>query len=447
MIIKNREELISSSLRARAVELIEAGINRVMPANLLKASVKFRRSRKVLTVAGVNYDLSKGRLFIIGGGKASGVMSEEIEQIIGPENIAAGIVNCSADNYLTKKIEIIKAGHPVPDIAGVQGVRSMLALKARYSIGADDVILCLISGGGSALIPCPASGITLDDKQRITQLLLGCGASIQEINMVRKHLSLTKGGRLGEYYDPSRIISLVISDVVGDDLNTIASGPTVPDQSTFEDAFRVLDKYHIAEKAPPNTVNFIMRGRKGMEAESPKELYNCDNYIVGNNRMALEAMEEKAKDLGLRPVTVTAELTGDTAEVANKIAADILHGKYKGCDVIMLGGETTPTLPEKAGKGGRNQHYAAVSMLAMQEYGLPWLAASVATDGSDYLPDVAGAIVDNRSLASALSSRIDVMDHISRFDSNTLFSQLGRSLILTGNTGTNVGDILIYLLG
>jgi glycerate-2-kinase len=163
--------------------------------------------------------------------------------------------------------------------------------------------------------------------------------------------------------------------------------------------------------------------------------------------MALEAMEEKARDLGLKPYTVTSELSGDTTDVANRIAKEIADGRYKGFNVILLGGETTPTLTEKAGKGGRNQHYAAVSMLAMKKCAFPWVVASAGTDGSDFMPDVAGAMVDDRSLKTAQDAGIDVEDYIKRFDSNTLFNKLGRSLIITGATGTNVSDVLLYLLG
>jgi glycerate 2-kinase len=447
LIIKNREELISSGLRARAVELIEAGVTRVLPANLLRGSVRYHRTAKRLVVDNSGYSVSRGRIFVVGGGKASGLMAEEIEKIIDPEMITAGLVNCKANGYVTKKIEVIQAGHPVPDEAGVYGVRSMLAMKGRFNIGKNDLVLCLISGGGSALMPCPVSGVSLEDKRDITQLLLRCGADIKEINTVRKHLSLIKGGGLGKYYDPARVVSLIISDVVGDDLDSIASGPTVPDLSTFEDAYDVLSKYGLLEKSPSNAVNFIQRGCEELEAETPKELFNCDNYIIGNNRMALEAMEEKARDLGLKPYTVTSELSGDTATVAEKLANEIISGHYRGFNVILLGGETTPTLPEKAGAGGRNQHFAAVSMLAMKKCPFPWVVASAGTDGSDFLPDVAGAMVDDRSLETAVAAGIDVEDYINRFDSNTLFNKLGRSLIFTGATGTNVSDILLYLLG
>jgi glycerate-2-kinase len=447
LIIKNREDLISSGLRARAVELIEAGISRVLPSNLMRSTIKYNRRNKRLAINGVKYGLARGRVFVIGGGKASGLMAEELERIIGPESITAGTVNCKTGGYKTKQIAIVQAGHPAPDAAGVHGVREMLALKARYNIVRGDMVICLISGGGSALLPCPVAAVTLEDKQAITQLLLRCGADIKEINTVRKHLSLIKGGGLAAFYKPSRVISLVISDVVGDGLDVIASGPTVADPSTFKDAHAVLQKYGLLEKAPQNTVSFIRRGYEGDEAETPKELGNCDNYIIGHNRMALEAMAEKAKDLGLKPSIVTAEMTGATSTVAYGLAGEINNGRYRGFDVVLLGGETTPALPENAGKGGRNQHYAAVSMLAMQDCACPWVVASVGTDGSDYLPDVAGAMVDNRSLAAARAAGLDVEDYIERFDSNTLFTKMGRSLIVTGPTGTNVSDIVLYLPG
>ena len=446
MIIKNREDLISSGLRARAVDLIEAGITRVLPTNLMQSAVSYNQRRKKLYIAGHGYDISKGRIFVIGGGKASGLMAEEFERIVGPDHITSGTVNCKSTGYQTNKIVLTQAGHPVPDEAGVRGVRNMLAMKARYTIGKGDLVVCLISGGGSALMPCPVPDVTLEDKQKITQLLLKCGADINEINAVRKHLSLIKGGNLGLFYEPARVVSLIVSDVVGDDLSAIASGPTVPDSSIFKEAYNIMDKYGLLDKAPTNIVNYIIRGRQEMQAETPKELHNCDNYLIGHNRLALETMEEKARDLGLKPLIITAEQKGDTALVAYARANELIQGKYKGFNVILVGGETTPSLPDDAGQGGRNQHYAAVSMLAMQDYAHAWLVASVGTDGSDYMADVAGAMVDDRSLNIARRAGLDVEDYIKRFDTNTLFQKMGRSLIITGPTGTNVSDVMMYLL-
>lgn len=452
MIVKNRDELVTSELRATAVELIEAGISRVLPSNLMRTCMEYNIPEKKLSVAGASYDVSRGRIFVVGGGKASGLMAEELEKIIGAENITAGVVNCKNADYDTGKIAVVKAGHPVPDVSGLNGVQRMLALKKLYSVRKDDIVICLISGGGSALLPYPVKGMTLEDKQQITNLLLRCGADIREINSVRKHLSLIKGGNLGRFFAPSKVVSLIISDVVGDDLGTIASGLTVPDPSTFQDAYRVLQKYDLLDAAPPGAVDYIAvdyirRGCRGTEAETPKSLDNCDNFLIGNNRLALEAMASKAAELGLKPFILTAEQTGDTAEVAIAVARDFIAGKYEKYNVVLMGGETTPSLPSNSGRGGRNQHYAAVSMLAMEPYPRSWVVAAVGTDGSDYLPDVAGAMVDDRSLSEAQGRGIDVEDYISRFDSNTLFRKLGHSIIITGPTGTNVSDVMIYVSG
>lgn len=446
MIIQNREDLISSSPRARAIELIEFGIRQVMPSNLMKSAVKMDRINKRLTIKGDPYDILRGRIFVIGGGKAAGQMAGELEEILGPGSIRAGIVNCDHTAEHTTKISINRAGHPLPDEAGVHGIQEMLAMKARYSIGKGDIVICLISGGGSSLLPYGVSGVTLDDHRIITEQLLRCGADIKERNIVRKHVSLTKGGNLGKFYEPATVISLVISDVVGDDLDVIASGPTVPDSSTFKDAYAVLDKYNLLDKAPASIVNHIVRGCQGREAETPKTLNNCINYIIGNTQMALESMAEKVNDLGLKPLIITSDLTGDTAEAAYRLAADVKAGLYKGFSVLLLGGDTTPRVPDNAGKGGRNQHFAAVSMLAMQGFRSPWLVASAGTDGTDYITGVAGAIVDDLSLEHARSAGINVEQYINSFDSNTLFDRIGRSLIVTGPTSTDVSDIILYLL-
>ena len=206
MIINNSEELISSGLRATAVGLIEAGISRVLPANLMREAVKYSITKQRLTVSAVKYSLAKGRVFVIGGGKASGLMAEELEWIMQPGTITAGTVNCKTGGYNTEKVAIVEAGHPVPDESGMRGVREMLAMKARYNIGKGDLVICLISGGGSSLLPCPMAGVTLEAKQAMTQLLLRCGADIREINTVRKHLSMVKGGGLAAFYEPARMV-------------------------------------------------------------------------------------------------------------------------------------------------------------------------------------------------------------------------------------------------
>lgn len=445
MIITNKKELSQTPLRAQALDIIEAGIFSVLPLNLMKRTVKFDSSTKILSVRDNNFDISKGRIFVTGGGKASGLMAETLEEIIGPENITNGYVNCKDKNYKTSKIQIIRASHPTPDRAGVSGVEQMLALKDQYSINEKDLVICLISGGGSALMPCPIKEISLADKQKINDLLIAGGPAIQEINAVRKHLSRIKGGRMGKFFSPAQVISLIISDVVGNNLDAIASGPTVPDPTTFADALSVLKKYGLLAETPARIIDYLEKGRAGKYEETPKELPNCRNFIIGDNRMALEAMALKAKELGFEPHIVTAEQVGDPTEMAKQRATEIINRRYQDYDVILVGGETTPKLPRHHGQGGRNRHYAAVSLAALQDYPGEWVMAGAGTDGSDFSPGIAGAIVDKNTLNAARLKKIEIQPYLEKYDSGTLFERIGHSLIKTNNTGTNVGDIAIYI--
>ncbi len=446
MIIKNRRQLATTELRNQVLQIIEAGIRRVLPLDIMRSAVSYDAASRVLKINSGTFRIATtGRIFVIGGGKASGLMAEALEGIIGAENITDGVVNYKGGKVKTQKIKALVAGHPIPDQRGMKGVGQMLALKGRYSIGEKDLVICLISGGGSSLMPCPVDEVSLRDKQKITELLISSGAKIDEINIVRKHLSRVKGGRLGDFYSPATVISLILSDVIGNDLATIASGPTYPDPSTFSNAYDVLKQYHLLNRAPRSVVGFLRKGRRGEVAETPKTLSNCYNHIIGDNRLALEAMLAEASKLGFSPYIITAQQTGDTTAVAQFRAKEVMENRYAGKDVLLIGGETTVKLPTGAGKGGRNQHYSAVSMLAMAQCPGQWIVASVGTDGSDFLPDVAGAIVDQDSLDIAQGKGIDVKSRIERYDSNTLLGSIGNSLIVTGDTGTNVGDIIVYL--
>jgi glycerate 2-kinase len=447
MIIQNRRELTTTESRDKVLQIIEAGIKRVLPTKIMRAAVSYDAVRQIIGIQGDSFSLSEtSRIFVIGGGKASGLMAQALEGIIGIRNITDGVVNFKGGAVRTQRIKTVTSGHPTPDQRGVGGVKEMLALKDRYKIGKNDIVICLLSGGGSALMPYPVDGVSLKDKQRITELLIGSGAKIDEINTVRKHLSRVKGGWLASFYAPAKVISLILSDVIGNDLATIASGPTTPDPSTFADAYNVLNKYDLVTRAPKSVVGFIERGRWGKVSETPKALSNCRNYIIGDNTLALEAMAAKAKELGFSPYIITSQQTGDTTEVARSRAREVLKDKYAGHNLLLVGSETTIKLPPKAGRGGRNQHYAAVSLLAMAKYPGRWLVASVGTDGSDFLPDVAGAIVDRSSLKTAKAKKLDIEDYIKRCDSKTLLKSIGSSLIVTGDTGTNVGDVVVYLV-
>ena len=239
MLIKNYKQLANTRTKKQLLNIVEAGIKAVLPSEIMPTVLNYNKTKKILKIKNNQYKI-KGRIFVIGGGKATGLMAESLEKIIPVSHITAGMVNCVDNKYKTSKIKIIKANHPTPNTNGVKGVQQMLELQEKYNINADDLVLCLISGGGSSLLPLPASNITLKDIQKITKLLLNCGAEIHEINCVRKHLSKVKGGQLAKFFAPAKIVSLIISDVVGNDLDTIASGITAPDKTTWQNVYNIL---------------------------------------------------------------------------------------------------------------------------------------------------------------------------------------------------------------
>jgi glycerate-2-kinase len=445
--IKNYTELATTDLRKIALDTIDVGINQLLPQNIMRNALVYDNKSKLLTInSSTSYNLSHGRIFITGGGKASGQMAKALEDCITPNHITAGVVNCIEGDYKTSKIKVVPANHPIPDHRGVEGVKEMLLLKDKYSIGNHDVIICLISGGGSALMPYPAFSLSLEDIQKMTEQLLASGAEITEINIVRKHLSRIKGGQLGRYYSPSIVISLIISDVIDNDLSTIASGPTFPDKTTFEDAYHVLAKYDLLSSSPRRVVKHLLEGCRGNVGETANHLNNCHNHIIGDNSVALETMLLRLQKVGFTPFLVTTGQKGDTTAIAKKRASDILNSILPTYNALLIGGETTSKLPPSAGRGGRNQHYAAVSILAMEKYPGEWLVASINSDGSDFIPGVAGAIVDDQSMLEANNRGLNIKTYIDGYDSNTLLGKIGNSLIITGNTGTNVGDFILYLL-
>lgn len=445
-IIKNRDQLETSALRVKALDIIEPGIERVLPSTIMRSAVSFEPNISRLTINEDKY-LLKGRLFVIGAGKASGLMAETLEEIIGPQYIADGLIieKAAPVDFATAKIRIVQAGHPVPDRRGVEAAQEILALKQKYDIGKEDLVLCLISGGGSALMPCPLEGVNLEDKGAVTSLLLASGADIGEINSVRKHLSRTKGGQLAQYFAPARVVSLILSDVIGNNLGVIASGPTCADESTFTAAYAVLEKYHLVEKVPAAVISALRKGCRGEIAETPKALGSAANYIIGDVRIALDAMAQKARQLGFKPLIISSSQIGDTSILAAQRAQQIMQGAFCGYDALLIGGESTPSLPVHHGRGGRNQHFALCTLAQLKDYPGEWLLASVGTDGSDYIPEAAGAIVDNQTPQSLRGKDLDLQKAIAEYDSYGFLGQTGNSLIVTGNTHTNVGDVILYL--
>jgi len=444
MFYKNYKNIATTELRKKALEIIKVGIESVNPHILIERAVRYNEDFNSIIINNNSFDLLRGRIFVVGGGKASGMMAEMLEKIVGPENISAGIINSIEKKYKTKKIKINIAGHPLPDKNGVQGAREMLALKKKYNINEKDLVICLISGGGSAMLSSPVDGVSLEEIQIVNKLLIHSGASIDEINIVRKHIGIMGGGRLGKFFSPAKVVSIIISDVKGNDLSTIASGPTVPDFSNFQDALNVLEKYKLIYQTPKSILNFLVLGVEGKKEESPKKLENCYNYIIGDNATALEAMAVRANRLGFKPLVLESELNGNTEDLAKEYALELMERNKKKHNVYILGGETSLNVPSNHGKGGRNQHYTAVSLSFMNDFKSEWVLACVSSDGIDS-SFFAGAIIDNSSFQKSRMRLIDVEKSIINYDTGSMFEKLDNSLIDIGDTGTNVGDIMLYI--
>jgi hydroxypyruvate reductase len=346
-----------------------------------------------------------------------------------------------------RRIELHECGHPVPDQRGVDGARRIARIAA--GAGPDDLVLCLISGGASALLPLPPDPITLDEKQEVTKLLLACGASIHEINAVRKHISQIKGGQLARLAYPAHVLSLLLSDVIGDDLDVIGSGPTAPDASTFAQARAILEKYGIFARVPVSVRERIVSGELGQIPETPKKedpVFACVRHVVtGSNRLAVDAAAACARKLGYRTMVLSSFIEGETREIARMhaaIAKEIVHNgrplKPPAC--VITGGETTVTL-RGDGLGGRNQEF--VLSAAIDIAGLPNVVVlSGGTDGSDGPTAAAGAIADGRTL----TRNPQAPEFLARNDSYHYFEGLG-DLIVTGPTNTNVMDVRVVLVG
>jgi len=310
--------------REEIMAIVNAALRAVDPAEAIRKVVK--REGNNLIVAGKTYNLEKyRRVIVIGGGKAGAPMAAAVEEILG-ERIAKGWVNVK-EGYILEpsptRITINQAGHPTPNESGLEGARKILELASEA--GEDDLVITLISGGGSALMPLPAEGITLEDKKIATSLLLKCGATINEINALRKHISALKGGQLAKAAYPATVISLILSDVIGSPLDTIASGPTAPDSTTFSDAWKVMEKYDLLTEMPPRIVERIKRGMEGKIPETPKPgdpvFERVQNVIIGDNYIAATAALEEAKKLGYNAMLLTTFLEGEAREVAKAVAA------------------------------------------------------------------------------------------------------------------------------
>jgi glycerate 2-kinase len=454
--IENKEQLVKNGVtqlnrkaRLLALKSLEYALNAVDPKQLMKSKLLLKNS--LLKVNGYSFDLKNFKnVFVIGGGKASGSMAEALEQILG-QYITKGLVNIPHGSE--HKMEIMKfqeASHPIPDKSGVEGACRMLEIAEQAR--KEDLVICLISGGGSSLMPLPRGGITINDKRELTNMLLKCVATINEINTVRKHVSDFKGGWLAKKAYPATVLNLILSDVVGDPLGFIASGPTVPDSTTFSDAIKVLKKYRLWDKASASIKKVLSDGRKGLIPETPKAndkaFKKVYSVIIGNNRFASLAVCEQLGSAGLSTLLLTSTLEGEARDVGVVLASIAREVALSGNPVpkpagIIVGGETTVTVTGK-GLGGRTQEISLAAALKMG--GMDGVVvASLSTDGVDGPTDAAGAIVDGKTMSRAAEMDLNPEEFLAENDSYNFFSKLG-DVIFTGPTGTNVNDVSVIVV-
>jgi len=441
-------------MRAEAEEIFNSAVSAVNPYQAVRRYVRVegdRVSAGLVEQPVVELDLGQyERILLVGGGKATAPMAKAVEELLGPR-LSRGIITVKVgfgeDLAMT---EIIEANHPLPDRAGVEGTSRILALL--QDAGEKDLVFSLISGGGSALLVQPAGGIALEEMQDMTRSLLECGASIDEINTVRKHISLSKGGQMARAAMPATTINLMLSDVVGDSMDVIASGPFVPDSSTFEDAWKILEKYGLKEVSPAIRA-YLEEGVEGRVPETPKEgdpaFERVHNLIIGSNILALQAAEEKAGTLGYNTLILSSMIEGETREVARVhtgIAREMMKtGRPIPCPgCVISGGETTVTVRGK-GLGGRNQEFCLAAALELK--GLPSRVAvlSGGTDGDDGPTRAAGAIVDPLTVRRGEEAGMAASDFLADNDAYHFFEKTG-DLLITGPTGTNVMDVRLVLV-
>ncbi|MCK5282767.1 MAG: DUF4147 domain-containing protein [Nanoarchaeota archaeon] len=440
--IKNYKELVDTTLRKKALDILIYGIESVLPEKFIPKHVKFKDN--ILSVREDKYDISKGKLYIIGGGKASGAMAIELEKIIPLDIISGGIINDKTPKN-TKKIKINIASHPIPDKSSISGVREMLELTKDLT--KEDIVICLISGGGSSLMTYPIESITLDEIKELTSLMLKSGAEVYEINVIRKHISKIKGGKLARYLQPAKVITLIISDTLNPK-DATASGPTWPDEATFNTAYNILKKYSLLDKAPKSIVEYIKKGIAGEAEETIKKddkiLRDVHNYILADNKLALKAMKEKADSLEFKTEVYNENVVGEARIAAKKIAS-LIKERYnsQNCTYALLyAGETTVTVRGK-GKGGRNQEYIAALIEEIKDL-KNIVVASIGSDGVDFIDGIGGAIADNDTYKKAKEKGLNIQEFLDDNNSFELQKRLD-NLILTQPTNTNIADLHIIL--
>jgi glycerate-2-kinase len=455
--IKNTEQLLKNArsthdrkAREIAINALNAALQAVDAEAIIKSKVQINGD--MLAIENFSFDLAKfKKIYVVGGGKASGCMAQALEEVLS-NRISEGAINVpyTCPQYRTAKIKVQRASHPIPDAAGIKGAKVMLGIADRAE--KDDLVICLISGGGSSLMPQPSNGISLADKKKVTDELLKSGATITEINTVRKHISGFKGGWLAKKAYPATVVNLILSDVVGDPLDSIASGPTVPDPTTFHDAVEILKHHRLWNKVPTAVKKALVNGEKGLVPETPKPgdrtFEKVHNVIIGNNFTASNAAYNSVKNAGLNALLLTSCLEGQARDVGTVLASVAKEMMTSGKPVlrpacIVAGGETTVNVIGK-GKGGRNQEIALGAVLKMGDMdGV--VVASISTDGVDGPTDAAGAIADGKTLLRAHELGLNPRKSLVENDSYPFFAKLS-DLVLTGLTGTNVCDVSVLVV-
>ncbi|MGC9196243.1 MAG: glycerate kinase type-2 family protein [Syntrophobacteraceae bacterium] len=439
-----------------ANEIFLAALHRVDPLAMLGRCLAVEASELVLRT---DYEVARiclhefDRICVFAMGKAAARMALGVEQALG-ERITQGLVAVKegcAENL--SKLSVLECGHPLPDRRSTIAAERFLALAQGFD--KRTLALVLISGGGSAAVCAPRKGLSLEEKMETTKVLLSCGATIQELNCVRKHLSAIKGGQLAKALAPATVVSLILSDVVGDDLDAIASGPTVADPTSFSDSIKVIQRYELENRIPPNVLHYLRSGAAGKQPETPKPgdpiFSRTQNLLIGTNRQALFAGRARARQLGYAPLVLTSRLTGEAKEAALMILSigkDIASWGFPlarpAC--VLLGGETTVTL-RGTGKGGRNQEMALAFLAALQRSpkdAQSLLFFSASTDGTDGPTDAAGAFASSKLLESAQLAGLNPEVFLKNNDSYHFFDSCA-GLVRTGPTKTNVCDIQILL--
>jgi glycerate 2-kinase len=430
-----------------AVKIFRSGVESVLPKNLVSHNIILNDN--ILTCQDSSYDLSSfEHIYVTGFGKASASMAQAIENLLGKRITGGHIVTKYGHSVQLKWIEISEAGHPIPDYNGLEGTEKIVQIAGKAAI--YDLVIVLISGGGSALLTDIPEGISLDDLKDTNRVLVNSGADIGEMNSVRKHLSRLKGGQLARLVYPATLLTLLISDVIGDSLDVISSGPTVADPTTFNDALRVVDKYNLEASIPPSVMDYLVKGQSGSIPETAKNgdpgLIRTRNFLLGNNETALLNSKNRAIKLGYEAIILSDKVSGDVKEVSEYLHSEIIAYSRVSENkriALLFGGEPT-VQPTGNGKGGRNQHLAL--LMAKKIAGMKGVTfLSAGTDGTDGPTDATGAICDGSTFQQATNLGMEIMEYTRNYDAYSFFEAVG-GLLKTGPTHTNVMDLMIILI-